>query len=64
MTKVQQRTEMLYQASLAPFKKMLRNGTISVEDYRIIDTILREKYHPIFVEYIIEKTLDISAKQS
>lgn len=55
---------MLYQASLAPFKTMLRKGTISDEDYRIIDTILREKYRPVFVEYIIEKTLDISAKQS
>ena len=64
MTKEQQKSEILYQASLSPFKAMLRNGIISAEDYAIIDTILREKYHPIFVEYIIEKPLDIIAEKS
>lgn len=52
MTKEQMASEIRYQASIAPFRMMLKNGTISAEDYRVIDTILTEKYRPLFVEYI------------
>ena len=52
MTKEQITAEIKYQASIAPFRLMLKNGQISTEDYRVIDTILTEKYRPIFVQYI------------
>ena len=52
VTKEQMTAEIRYQASIAPFRLMLKNGQISTEDYRVIDTILTEKYRPIFVQYI------------
>ena len=52
MTKEQMTAEIKYQASITPFRMMLKNGKISKEDYRVIDTILTEKYRPLFVEYI------------
>lgn len=42
MTKEQITAEIKYQASIAPFRLMLKNGQISTEDYRVIDTILTE----------------------
>lgn len=59
MTKEQMASEIRYQASIAPFRMMLKNGTISAEDYRVIDTILTEKYRPLFVEYISPDWLDM-----
>ncbi len=58
MTNERWHKEMLYQASLSPFKAMLNNGSISGDDYRVIDTILRVKYSPIFVEKSYQKSLD------
>lgn len=58
MTKERLNKEMLYQASLSPFKAMLLNGVISEEDYRVIDTILRGKYSPIFVRESYQIVLD------
>jgi hypothetical protein len=52
VTKEQMTAEIRYQASIAPFRLMLKNGQISTEDYRVIDTILTEKYRPIFVQFI------------
>lgn len=52
VTKEQMTAEIKYQASIAPFRIMLKNGQISTDDYRVIDTILTEKYRPIFVQYI------------
>lgn len=52
MTKEQMTAEIKYQASIAPFRIMLKNGQISNEDYRVIDTILTGKYRPLFVNYI------------
>ena len=52
MTKEQMAKEIKYQASIAPFRLMLKNEQISIEDYRAIDTILTEKYCPIFIQYI------------
>ena len=37
---------------------MLENGILSGEDYRVIDTILRVKYSPIFVEKSYQISLD------
>ena len=52
MTKEQITAEIKYQASIAPFRLMLESGQISTEDYRVIDTILTEKYLPVFVQFI------------
>ena len=49
MTKERLDKELLYHASLSPFKCMLSEGLISEDDYRVIDTILRAKYSPVFV---------------
>ena len=58
MTKERLNKEMLYQASLSPFKAMLKNGIIPEEDYRVIDANLRAKYSPIFVEESYQASLD------
>ena len=58
MTKEQFHKEMLYHSSLSPFKAMLENGIISGDDYRVIDTILRVKYSPLFVEKSYQIPLD------
>lgn len=39
--------EKLYQASMNMFQAMLKDGTITEEQYTIIDTKMREKYQPI-----------------
>ena len=52
MTKEQMTAEVKYQASVAPFRLMLNEGVISAEDYRVIDTILTDKYCPLFIQYI------------
>ena len=58
MKKEQFHKEMLYHASLSPFKAMLESGIISGDDYRVIDTIMRVKYSPIFVEKSYQTSLD------
>ncbi len=40
--------EKLYQATMGMARKMLRDGLISEEEYRQIDTIFLEKYRPVF----------------
>lgn len=55
--------EILYHASLAPFQEMLSEGFITAEDYAAIDTILHDKYRPIFGSNISENTLDIVPNQ-
>ena len=52
MTKEQMTAETKYQASISQFRIMLKNGQISMDDYRVIDTILTEKYHPVFAQFI------------
>lgn len=55
--------EIIYHASLAPFQEMLSEGLITAEDYAAIDTILHDKYRPIFGSNISENILDIVPKQ-
>ena len=38
--------EMMYQATMSIARKMLRDGLISEDEYRQIDTMLIEKYQP------------------
>ena len=52
VTKEQISAEIRYQASIAPFRVLLKERKISIGDYRAINTILVEKYRPLFVEYI------------
>lgn len=40
--------EMRYQVAIQMAKSLLKSGAVSEEEYRQIDTILLEKYHPIF----------------
>ena len=49
MTREQLSREILYHASLAPFRRLLSEGHISRSDYDKIDIILAQKYRPIFV---------------
>ena len=49
MTMEQLNREILYHASLAPFRQLLEDGHVSRSDYDKIDTILAQKYRPIFV---------------
>lgn len=42
------RDEKLYQTTMLLARKMLREGIISEEEYRQIDTIFLEKYRPFF----------------
>jgi hypothetical protein len=63
MTKEQFDHEILYQASISPFRRMLESKIISEKEYAVIDTILRRKYGPIFVGYISPETVDTIAKQ-
>lgn len=49
MTKEQFNREILYHASLAPFRQLLSEGHIPQSDYDKIDTILAQKYRPTFV---------------
>ena len=56
--------EMLFHASRAPFKKMLDEGIITSEDYAIIDTILHNKYAPLFGGNVAANEVDIVPEQS
>ena len=48
MSEDQFRNEMLYQTTMTLARSMLEKGVISEEDYHEFDTIMLEKYHPIF----------------
>ena len=39
----------MFQASIAPFRELKKNGVITAEDLAVICTILTEQYAPIFV---------------
>lgn len=48
MTKDQFEREMNYRVALALAKSMLRQGIINDADFNTIDTILAEKFRPVF----------------
>ena len=48
MSEEQMKNEKLYQATMSMVRRMLENGIINEQEYRQIDTIFLEKYHPIF----------------
>lgn len=63
MTSEAMKSEVSYQASIAPFKHLLKSGAISSEDYSKIDTILTNKYRPVFVEYMLHIVVDKTSVQ-
>ena len=48
MRKDEFRNEKLYQTTMSIARTMLKEGIISEEEYRRIDTIFLEKYRPVF----------------
>lgn len=48
MSEDQFRNELLYQTTMSIARSMLEKGVISEEDYHEFDTIMLEKYQPIF----------------
>lgn len=46
MSKEEFRAEKLYQTTMHIARKMLSEGLISEDEYRLIDTIFLEKYRP------------------
>lgn len=64
MTEKQMSSEIKYQASISPFRSMLKKGLITTEEFHVIDKILQEKYNPIFVDIIYPNRLDIHSIQS
>ena len=47
MTKEQFERERLYELTMATFKTLLVRGTITADEYAIIDTKMRAKYSPL-----------------
>ncbi|WMJ87806.1 SHOCT domain-containing protein [Anaerocolumna sp. MB42-C2] len=48
MSEDQLQNEMLYQTTMSLARTMLERGMISEEEYHEFDTIMLEKYRPIF----------------
>ena len=48
MRKEEFQNEKLYQTTMQITRKMLKEGIVSEEEYRRIDTIFLEKYRPVF----------------
>ena len=48
MNKEEGRREIIYQMTMTAARKMLENGAISREEYEQFDTIMRQKYAPVF----------------
>jgi uncharacterized membrane protein len=49
--------EMHYQVAVQAAKNLLKNGSISEEEYRQIDTILLKKYRPTLATLLSGKPL-------
>ncbi len=56
MDENQMKREKLYQATMSMAKRMRDEGLISEAEYRQIDTIFLEKYHPVFGTLLSENT--------
>lgn len=64
MTDEQFRSEKLYQTTMHVFRKMLREGLISEEEYREIDTIFTRKYRPVFGTLLVGNDLLLPAERA
>ena len=57
MTKEQFEREKGYQLTMYIARKMLKNGIITENEYRIIDTNCKQKYQPVFGDIFLDNTL-------
>lgn len=64
MTDGQFRSEKLYQTTMYVCRKMLREGLISMEEYREFDTIFTGKYRPVFGTLLIGNDLLLSEERA
>lgn len=61
MSKEELKNEKLYQTTMHMVKRLLEDGAITEEEYRQIDTIFLEKYHPIFGTLLSDISLTFRA---
>lgn len=61
MSKEELKNEKLYQTTMHMVRRMLEDGAITEEEYRQIDTIFLEKYHPIFGTLLSDISLTFRA---
>lgn len=64
MTDGQFLNEKLYQTTMYVCRKMLREGLVSMEEYREIDTIFTKKYHPVFGTLLVGNDLLLSDERA
>ena len=62
MRKEEFRNEKLYQTTMSIAQKMLKEGIVSEEEYRRIDTIFLEKYRPVFGTLFSDISLTVLVK--
>jgi hypothetical protein len=48
VTEEEMKREKLYEVTMSHARKMLSEGLITEEQYRIFDTKMQEKYRPVF----------------
>lgn len=63
MNEEQFRSEMMYQTTMYVMRRMLRQGLVSLEEYRQIDTIFTQKYQPVFGTLLVGNDLLLSANR-
>lgn len=61
MSKEELKNEKLYQTTMYMVRKLFEDGVITEEEYRQIDTIFLEKYHPIFGTLLSDISLTFGA---
>lgn len=64
MTEEQFHNEKLYQTTMHIMRRMLRQGLITMDEYRQIDTIFTEKYRPVFGTLLIRNDLLLSENRA
>ena len=64
MTEQEFRNARLYNSTMAQFKKMLKEGLISEDNYWQINTKMKEKYRPISDGLISENELICALKRA
>ena len=57
MTKEQFEREKSYQTTMYIARKLLKNGIINDDEYRIVDTNCRQKYQPVFGDIFSQNSL-------
>lgn len=61
MNKEELKNEKLYQTTMNIVRRLFEDGAITEEEYRQIDTIFLEKYHPIFGTLLSDISLTFRA---